>query len=189
MYAKWAWQQCINVCGSDGWLMFSQLITTRRFVEYTLYQGYKENSSTREFYARSLFRTVSALAISKKHTPDKWRVIVNLSFPEQHNVNDGIDPALSSLSYIWVEQVAPSVLEQGPGAQLAKIDIKSTYRKVLIHPDDRPSPGTYICTLYAVEQPPNVHAASPFGLCSASIVYTSSMQSQMSSSGLLSTWA
>ena len=94
-----------------------------------------------------------------------------------------------SLSYIWVEQVASSVLEQDPGAQLAKIDIKSTYRKVLIHSDDCPSPGTCICTLYAVEQPPNVDAASPFGLCSASIVYTSSMQSQMSSSGLLSTWA
>ena len=81
--------------------------------------------------------------IPKKHTSNKWRLIVDLSSPEQRSINDGIDPALSSLSYIRVEQVARSVLELGPGAQLAKIDIKSTYRIIPVHPDDRPLLGMH----------------------------------------------
>ena len=72
-----------------------------------------------------------------------------------------IDPSLCSLSYTRVEQVAQAVLELGPGTQLAKIDIKSTYRIIPVHPDDRPLLGMlWEDQLY-------VDAALPFGLRSA----------------------
>ena len=99
--------------------------------------------------------------IPKKHTPGKWRLIVDLSSPEKHSVNDGIDPALCSLSYTRVEQVAQAVLELGPGAQLAKIDVKSAYRVIPVHPDDRPLLGM------SWENHVYVDAALPFGLRSA----------------------
>ena len=54
------------------------------------------------------------------------------------SVNHGIDPVLGSLKYARFEQVTETVFELGAGAQLAKIDVKSTYRIVPVHPDDRP---------------------------------------------------
>ena len=38
--------------------------------------------------------------------PNKWRLIVDLSYPPVHSVNDGIDPELCSLKYTRVEEVA-----------------------------------------------------------------------------------
>ena len=43
--------------------------------------------------------------IPKNHQPNKWRLIVNLSYPEGHSVNDGIPKSLCSLSYISVDDV------------------------------------------------------------------------------------
>ncbi len=42
---------------------------------------------------------------SKKHRPNKWRLIVNLSAPEGNSVNDGISKELASLSYVKVDDV------------------------------------------------------------------------------------
>ena len=61
--------------------------------------------------------------------------------------------------------MARSVLELGPGAQLAKIDIKSTYRIIPVHPDDRPLLGMHWGDhLY-------VDTALPFGLRSAAKLF------------------
>ena len=38
--------------------------------------------------------------IPKKHQPDKWRLIADLSFPEGASVNSTIDTKLCSLKYI-----------------------------------------------------------------------------------------
>ena len=99
--------------------------------------------------------------IPKKHAPGKWRLIIDLSSPDNHSVNDGIDPAFTSLSYTRIEQVAQAVLDLGPGTQLAKIDVKSAFRVIPVHPDDRPLLGMlWEDQLY-------VDTALPFGLCSA----------------------
>ncbi len=37
--------------------------------------------------------------VLKGHTPGKWKLIVDLSFPAGGSVNDGIDPGLCSLQY------------------------------------------------------------------------------------------
>ena len=69
--------------------------------------------------------------ILKGHQTAKWRFIVDMSHTEGHSVNDGIDPALCSLSYTTVEMAAQRVLSLG------KLDLKSAYQMVPVHPDDR----------------------------------------------------
>ena len=78
------------------------------------------------------------VVIPNGHNRGRWRLITDLSFPREHNVNDGIDPALCSLSYSTVDEVASLVARLGPGALLAKIDIESAYRLIPVHPHDRP---------------------------------------------------
>ena len=75
--------------------------------------------------------------IPKKYQPGKWRLITDLSYPEGTSVNDAIDPALCSLTYTSVDEVAAIAAALGRGAQLAKIDVKSAYRLVPVHPGQR----------------------------------------------------
>ena len=103
--------------------------------------------------------------IPKGHNTGKWRLITDLSYPPGQSVNDGIDPALCSLSYASVEQVAKVVVEFGKGALMAKIDIESAYRLVPVHPHDRP--------LQAMEWQGNLYVDPmlPFGLRSAPKIF------------------
>ena len=47
--------------------------------------------------------------IPKKHKPGQWRLILDLSSPEEHSVNDGIVKELVSLSYVSVDDVTAIV--------------------------------------------------------------------------------
>ena len=53
----------------------------------------------------------------KGHTPCKWRWIVDISFPTEGNVNDGIDPGLFSLQYTSVDVACQKILELGQGGK------------------------------------------------------------------------
>ena len=72
--------------------------------------------------------------IPKQHAPSQWRLIVDLSHPEGHSVNDGIDSSLSSLFYVSVDNLTEVVVKLGRETQLAKMDIKSAYRVVPVYP-------------------------------------------------------
>ena len=74
--------------------------------------------------------------VPKGHGSRSWRLITNLSYPEGTSVNDGIKTELCSLSYTSVEAVAAEALRRGRGALLEKLDIKSAYRLVPVHPHD-----------------------------------------------------
>ena len=74
--------------------------------------------------------------IPKPHQPGKWRLIVDLSHPAGHSVNDGIEPEVCSLSYASIDDAAATVVELGRGAMLAKLDLENAYRIVPVHPDD-----------------------------------------------------
>ena len=104
--------------------------------------------------------------IPNKHKPGKWRLIVDLSAPEGHSVNDGIEKALCSLSYISVDNVAKTILQLGPGTLLGKMDVKEAFRIVPIHPSDR--------LLLAIQWKGNLYIDKvlPFGLRSASLLFT-----------------
>ena len=99
--------------------------------------------------------------ISKGHNTGKWRLITDVSFPPGNSVNDGIDPAICSLRYTTVEDVASVAAQLGPHTLMAKIDIESAYRLIPVHPEDR--------FLLSVNWRDQVYIDSmlPFGLRSA----------------------
>ena len=75
--------------------------------------------------------------IPKNQQANKWRLIVDLSHPHGHSVNDGIPKPLCSLSYITVEDATKGIRKLGRDTLMAKIDIKSAFRLLPIHPADR----------------------------------------------------
>jgi len=103
--------------------------------------------------------------IPKLSHPGKWRLIVDLSHPESRSVNDGVNRELCSLQYARVEEVVWKLLGLGPGAQMAKIDIRSAYRMVPVHPQDRFLLGMQW------EGQVYVDTALPFGLRSAPKIF------------------
>ena len=103
--------------------------------------------------------------IPKKHQPGKWRLITDLSFPEGESVNDAIDPALCSLKYVTVDQVARQAVLLGKGALIAKTDIKAAYRLVPVAPHQRHYLGmSWKNQIY-------VDSMLPFGLRSAPKIF------------------
>ena len=109
---------------------------------------------------------VSRFGVIPKSDPGKWRLILDLSSPEGSSVNDGIDPERCSLSYMKVDDAARAIERMGRGAKMAKVDIKSAYRMIPIHPEDRSLLGMlWEGALY-------VDTALPFGLRSAPKVFT-----------------
>lgn len=103
--------------------------------------------------------------IPKPHQPGKWRLILDLSSPRSHGVNDGIDPQLCSLSYARLDDGVKRVLSLGAGALLAKLDIRSAYRMIPVHPDDRSLLGMRWQGTVCLD------AALPFGLRSAPKIF------------------
>ena len=103
--------------------------------------------------------------IPKGHNTGKWRLITDLSFPEGHSVNDGIDANHCSLKYTSVDAVAEIVAKLGRGALLAKIDVEAAYRLIPVHPQDR--------VLQAVQWENKIYVDPmlPFGLRSAPKVF------------------
>ena len=75
--------------------------------------------------------------IPKSYQPNKWRLIIDLSHPQGHSVNDYIPKPLCSLSYITVDDTINAIMRFGPHTLLAKVDIKSAFRLLPIHPADR----------------------------------------------------
>ena len=80
---------------------------------------------------------INPVGLIPKSEPGKYRMIVDLSAPKGGSVNDGVDRDSCSLSYLSMDTVAARVRELGRGALLVKFDIKSAYRNVPVHPDDR----------------------------------------------------
>ena len=81
-------------------------------------------------------------------------------------MNDGISESICSLSYIGVNEAVGGILQFGTGAYLAKVDIKSAYRHVPIHPDDRWLMGMLWDGALFID------AAHPFGLRSAPKIFS-----------------
>ena len=108
----------------------------------------------------------SRFGVIPKGQTGKWRLIVDMSSPEGNSINDGIPESLCSLSYVGVKDASLRLRRVGKGALLAKVDIRSAYRNVPVHPDDRWLMGMmWEGALY-------VDTALPFGLRSAPKIFT-----------------
>ena len=104
--------------------------------------------------------------IPKRNRPGKWRLIVDLSSPEGHSVNDELDRALCSIQYSSIDDAVQIIRRLGPGTLLAKLDLREAYRVVPVHPEDRPRLGMqWKGAIY-------LDAALPFGLRSAPKIFS-----------------
>ena len=108
---------------------------------------------------------ISRFGIIPKKATNKWRLICDLSSPEGYSINDGISEELSSLSYVSVDDAADRILALGQGSMLAKVDIRSAYRIIPVHPDDRHLLGMEWQGIVYIE------TALPFALRSAPKIF------------------
>ena len=75
--------------------------------------------------------------IPKKGRPNCWRLIMDLSLPHGHSVNDGIAKELCSLHYSSIDDAATRVTALGPGCMLAKMDIRQAYCNIPVALEDK----------------------------------------------------
>ena len=102
----------------------------------------------------------------KSNQVGRWRLIVDLSFPQGHSVNDGISTELCSIKYTSVDAAVSVIMQLGHGTQLIKIDLQDAYCMVPIHPHDQTLLGVrWLDQTY-------VDRALPFGLQSASKLFS-----------------
>jgi len=80
---------------------------------------------------------ISHFGVIPKGQTGKWRLIIDLSHSKGHSVNDGIPKSLCSLRYVTIDDAIKGIIQLGKGTLLAKIDIKSAFRLLPIHPADR----------------------------------------------------
>ncbi|XP_067322974.1 uncharacterized protein [Anolis sagrei] len=79
---------------------------------------------------------VSPLGIVPKKAIGEYRLIHHLSYPRGGSVNDAIPDEQCSVSYTSFDTAVRLVRRYGPGAELAKCDIKSAFRLLPVHPAD-----------------------------------------------------
>ena len=89
----------------------------------------------------SNIRLSSIGLVAKKPPPGSekqgWRMIQYLSYPAGNSVNNNfIDPELATVQYTSFDRVLLTVSQLGVGAELARMDILSTFRLLILHPDD-----------------------------------------------------
>ena len=90
-----------------------------------------------------------------------WRLIHHLSYPEGGSINDFIDHKYCTVNYTSFDTALEMLEKLGTGALIARLDIKSAFRLLPIHPSDFELLGYKIGENYFVDK------CLPFG-CSIS---------------------
>ena len=68
-----------------------------------------------------------------KQSPNDWRMIIDLSYPEGKSVNDFIPDGEASVIYSSIDDAISMIIRSGKSALMAKFDIKSAYIIIPIH--------------------------------------------------------
>ena len=92
-------------------------------------------------------------------------MILHISAPQGRSINDGIPKAPFSHHYSTVDDAVAILLRLGVGAPMAKVDLKSAFRMVLVHPDDWELLGIKWKYRFYMD------TCLPFGLCSAPFIF------------------
>ena len=74
--------------------------------------------------------------IPKKHQLGKWRLILDLSSPDGHSVNNGIRKDSFTVQYMKVDDIIDGIMSLRRGTLLAKFDVESAYCIIPVHPND-----------------------------------------------------
>lgn len=81
------------------------------------------------------FKT-SPLGVVPKSEPNKFRIIHDLSFPNEDSVNSNIPKQYSEVQYDSIDNVTLLLGQFGHGSLMAKSDIKDAFRIVPVNPVD-----------------------------------------------------
>ena len=110
---------------------------------------------------------VSPFGVIPKHRQHgKWRLILDLSSPVGHSVNDGIAGEDYSLQYMKVDDIIAGIMRLGRGSLMAKFDVQNAYRIVPVHTEDRQLLGMKWRGAFYVDM------VLPFGVRSAPYIFT-----------------
>ena len=105
-----------------------------QFVRAQVSQGYMAGPFPVQDCANII---TSSIAVISKKTPGKWRVIVEMSSPQNATVNNYLRRELTHVAYGSIEDTAHLMHHLGRNCQLAKLDIKEAYWIIPVHPEDR----------------------------------------------------
>ena len=94
-----------------------------------------------------------------------WRMIMHLSAPTDHSINDGISKEMFSLRYSTIDDACRLIATTGHGAFLAKIDLKAAFRLIPVAKKDWELLGLHWRGAYYVDK------QLPFGLRSAPFLF------------------
>ena len=73
---------------------------------------------------------LNPIGMVPKKDPNKFRMIVDLSFPPGKSINDGIDDSHAQVHYPSVNDAIKALLSCGPKAYMAKTDIEQAFRLI-----------------------------------------------------------
>ena len=104
--------------------------------------------------------------IPKHHQPGKWRLILDLSCPAGHSVNDGIAGEDYSLQYMKVDDIIAGMMRLGRDSLMAKFDVQNAYHIVPVHTEDCRLLGMKWRDAFYVDM------VLPFGVRSAPYIFT-----------------
>ena len=88
-------------------------------------------------------------------------MIMHLSAPKDHSINDGIDKEDFAFHYSTIDDAVQLIHKQGIRARLAKRDIKSAFRMIPVCYEDRDLLGIFWREKFYIDR------CLPFGLRSA----------------------
>ena len=81
-----------------------------------------------------------------------WRLITNLSAPEGNSVNSYIEEQFCKVKYSSLDQILDKIYDWGHRAKLAKINIKSAFRLLIVNPADFDLLGIQFCNRYYIDK-------------------------------------
>ena len=109
---------------------------------------------------------INRFGVVPKKDSDKFRLILDLSFPEGASPNAGVSDEDASVKYEDLDMVIEAILASGQGTLLSKWDIKSAYRLLPIAINDRYLLGMKWRRLFYVD------LVLPFGSRVAPAIFT-----------------
>ena len=79
---------------------------------------------------------MSPIGVVPKGDTDQFRLIQNLSFPENGSINDGIVSEMKTVNYASIDNAISKLKNFGSGALMSKTDIDSAFRLIPVSPND-----------------------------------------------------
>ena len=129
-------------------------------------------------------------AFEKKHTPGKYRVIHDLSWPPGQSVNEQITEDCS-VHYVTIDDIVNQVKSFGvKGVKMSKLDLENAYKHIFVRVEDRHLLGNTWDTTNSDELPIREYYLDitlPFGLKSSAkhfTLYADGLQYAMTKNGV-----